>query len=178
MGVLDSTACALFADFENKGRQDLLVVCGSGPLFSEPGGRDICCQARRVPIRRVLRRERSRMRLWLTTMAMAASIFTSACTATTWGSTSITIRFPTSMRGTVRRIFCCTTKATRTFVDRTEAAGLNAENDRYSFACAWGACGRQAVYPTCTWPTISGAQSVSQQGDGTFSADLSEAHVQ
>ena len=25
-----------------------------------------------------------------------------------------------------------------TFVDRTEAAGLNAENDRYSFACAWG----------------------------------------
>ena len=31
VGVLDNTACALFADFENKGRQDLLVVCGSGP---------------------------------------------------------------------------------------------------------------------------------------------------
>src|SRR2546429_2105257 len=30
VGVLDSTACALFADFENKGLQDLLVVCGSG----------------------------------------------------------------------------------------------------------------------------------------------------
>ncbi len=25
-----------------------------------------------------------------------------------------------------------------TFVDRTEASGLNAENDRFSFACAWG----------------------------------------
>ena len=25
-----------------------------------------------------------------------------------------------------------------TFVDRTEAAGLQVENDRYSFACAWG----------------------------------------
>ena len=25
-----------------------------------------------------------------------------------------------------------------TFVERTEAAGLNAENDRYSFSCAWG----------------------------------------
>ena len=33
VAVLDSTACALFADFENKGRQDLLVVCGSGPLL-------------------------------------------------------------------------------------------------------------------------------------------------
>ncbi len=33
VGVLDSTACALFADFENKGRQDLLVVCGGGPLL-------------------------------------------------------------------------------------------------------------------------------------------------
>ena len=33
VGVLDNTACALFADFENKGRQDLLVVCGSGPLL-------------------------------------------------------------------------------------------------------------------------------------------------
>jgi len=31
--VLDNTACALFADFENKGSQDLLVVCASGPLL-------------------------------------------------------------------------------------------------------------------------------------------------
>ncbi len=33
VGVLDDTACALFADFENKGVQDLLVVCGGGPLL-------------------------------------------------------------------------------------------------------------------------------------------------
>ena len=33
VGVLDDTACALFADFENKGVQDLVVVCGSGPLL-------------------------------------------------------------------------------------------------------------------------------------------------
>src|SRR6202012_590681 len=33
VGVLDNTACALFADFENKGLQDLLGVCGSGPLI-------------------------------------------------------------------------------------------------------------------------------------------------
>ena len=33
VAVLDDTACALFADFENKGVQDLLVVCGGGPLL-------------------------------------------------------------------------------------------------------------------------------------------------
>ena len=27
VGVLDFTACALFADFDNRGFQDLLVVC-------------------------------------------------------------------------------------------------------------------------------------------------------
>ncbi len=33
VGVLDNTACALFADFQNRGLQDLLVVCGGGPLL-------------------------------------------------------------------------------------------------------------------------------------------------
>jgi hypothetical protein len=33
LGILDNTACAIFADFENKGLQDLLVVCGTGPLL-------------------------------------------------------------------------------------------------------------------------------------------------
>jgi hypothetical protein len=33
VGVLDNTACAIFADFENRGLEDLLVVCGTGPLL-------------------------------------------------------------------------------------------------------------------------------------------------
>ena len=33
VGVLENTACALFADFDNDGRQDLLVVRASGPLL-------------------------------------------------------------------------------------------------------------------------------------------------
>ena len=40
VGVLDFTACALFADFQNRGLQDLLVVCATGPLlFAERGRR-------------------------------------------------------------------------------------------------------------------------------------------
>jgi len=39
VGVLEDTACALFADIDNDGRQDLIVVCQSGPLlFLNQGG--------------------------------------------------------------------------------------------------------------------------------------------
>ena len=33
VGILENTACALFADFDNDGRQDLVVVRANGPLF-------------------------------------------------------------------------------------------------------------------------------------------------
>ena len=33
VGLLDNTACALFADFDNDGRQDLVVVRATGPLL-------------------------------------------------------------------------------------------------------------------------------------------------
>jgi tetratricopeptide (TPR) repeat protein/peroxiredoxin len=39
VGVLENTACALFADFDNDGRQDLLVVRTSGPLLFINEGR-------------------------------------------------------------------------------------------------------------------------------------------
>jgi tetratricopeptide (TPR) repeat protein len=33
VGILDNTACALFADIDNDGQQDLIVVCAGGPLL-------------------------------------------------------------------------------------------------------------------------------------------------
>src|SRR5580692_1873896 len=41
VGILENTACALFADFDNDGRQDLIVVRTSGPLLflNEGGGK-------------------------------------------------------------------------------------------------------------------------------------------
>src|SRR5258708_37117093 len=39
IGILENTACALFADFDNDGRQDVVVVRASGPLlFLKEGG--------------------------------------------------------------------------------------------------------------------------------------------
>ena len=41
LGILENTACALFADFDNDGRQDLIVVRTNGPLLflNEGGGK-------------------------------------------------------------------------------------------------------------------------------------------
>jgi len=41
LGVLENTACAVFADFSNRGRQDVIVVRASGPLLfvNEGGGK-------------------------------------------------------------------------------------------------------------------------------------------
>ncbi len=38
VGALDFTACALFADFQNRGLQDLLVVAATGPLLFANNG--------------------------------------------------------------------------------------------------------------------------------------------
>jgi Tfp pilus assembly protein PilF/peroxiredoxin len=39
LGLLENTACALFADFNNDGLQDVIVVCAGGPqLFVNEGG--------------------------------------------------------------------------------------------------------------------------------------------
>jgi tetratricopeptide (TPR) repeat protein/peroxiredoxin len=41
LGILENTACALFADFSNRGKQDVVVVRANGPLFfwNEGGGK-------------------------------------------------------------------------------------------------------------------------------------------
>ena len=87
---------------------------------------------------RSLPREPSLTQQLQITTAMVAWIFISACTCTIWDWISITILFPTTTPAMARRIACFTIKEMRTFVETTEAAGLNADNDRYSFACAWG----------------------------------------
>ena len=66
-----------------------------------------------------------------------------------------------------------------TFVETTEAAGLNAENDRYSFACAWGDFDNRLACPTFLSPTISAARnSTATTATVPSTASQSEAHVE
>ena len=75
-----------------------------------------------------------------------------------------------------------------TFQDRTEAAGLNADNDRYSFACAWGnykwgdykttGAGPAALPDLYVANDFGRSNLYRNRGDGTFSSVSTQAGVE
>ncbi len=177
VGLLEDTACALFADFENKGLQDLLVVCASGPqLFLNQGNRKFKLKPDAFKFAQPPR-----------------GSFTHAAIADYDGDGRLDIylclysyylgldqyHYPSpyfdARNGPPNFLFH--NEGNGNFQDRTRAAGLNAENDRYSFACAWGdynSSGRPSLYVVNDF----GRNNLYRNnGDGTFTAVSDEAGV-
>jgi len=177
VGVLDFTACALFADFENRGLQDLLVVCASGPLlFSNQGNGTFS-----------LKKDAFRF------ARPPQGAFTHAAIADYDRDGRLDVyfclynyyqgldqyRYPVpyfdARNGPPNYLFH--NEGNGTFEDHTEAAGLNVENDRYSFACSWGDCNGDG------WPDLYVVNDFGRNnlyrnnGNGTFIAVSSEARV-
>jgi Flp pilus assembly protein TadD/peroxiredoxin len=178
VGVLDNTACALFADFENKGRQDLLLVCGSGPLlFVNQGDGKFSIKRDAFRFKRA-----------------PQGTFTHAALADYDGDGRLDIYFclysyylgldqyhypvPYFDARNGPPNFLLHNEGDGTFVDRTEAAGLNAENDRYSFACAWGHAEAGGLPDLYVANDFGRANLYRNHGDGTFTAVSNEAHVE
>jgi Flp pilus assembly protein TadD/peroxiredoxin len=178
VGVLDGTACALFADFGNKGRQDLLVVCGSGPLLFVNQGDGTFS----------LKRDAFQFK------SPPQGTFTHAALADYDGDGRLDIYFclysyylgldqyhypiPYFDARNGPPNFLLHNEGNGTFVDRTEAAGLNAENDRYSFACAWGHSEAGGLPDLYVANDFGRANLYRNHGDGTFTAVASQAHVE
>jgi Flp pilus assembly protein TadD/peroxiredoxin len=168
--VLDATACAIFADFENKGLQDLLVVCASGPLL-------------------FLNQGNGKFQLKRNAFAFTEppqGTFTHAAVADYDHDGQLDVYFclysyylgldqyhyPSpyfdARNGPPNFLFH--NDGNGAFSDRTEASGLNAENDRFSFACAWGDINSNG------WPDLYVANDFGRsnlyrnRGDGTFEA--------
>ena len=177
VGVLDFTACALFADFENRGLQDLLVIGATGPmLFRNDGNGKFS-----------LKRDAFRF------ACPPQGAFTHAAVADYDRDGRLDIyfclysyyqgldqyRYPVryfdARNGPPNYIFH--NEGSGVFADRTEAAGLNIENDRYSFACSWGDSNGDG------WPDLYVVNDFGRnnlyrnKGDGTFAAVSSEAQV-
>src|SRR5438477_10693251 len=176
--VLDSTACALFADLENKGRQDLLVVCGSGPLLFVNQGSG----------RYSLKRDAFQF------VRPPQGTFTHAAIADYDGDGRLDIYFclyryyvgldqyhypaPYFDARNGPPNFLLHNEGNATFVDRTEAAGLNVDNDRYSFACAWGDYNNDSL-PDLYVANDFGRNSLCRNdGGGKFTVVSAEAGVE
>ncbi len=178
VGVLDNTACALFADFRNKGVQDLLVVCGSGPiLFLNQGDGTF-----------VMKRDAFKF------AHPPQGTFTHAALADYDRDGLLDIYFCTyqyylgldqyhypvpyydARNGPPNCLLH--NQGDGVFIERTEEAGLNAQNDRYSFACAWGDADSNGLPDLCVANDFGTTQLYRNNGDGTFKIASSEAHVE
>ena len=177
VAVLDGTACALFADFENKGLQDLLVVSASGPLlFMNQGNGKFA-----------LKRDAFRF------ANAPAGTFTHAAVADYDRDGRLDIYFclytyylgldqyhypvPYFDARNGPPNFLFHNEGNGVFLDRTEAAGLHVENDRYTFACSWGDSNSDG------WPDLYVVNDFGRNnlyrnnGNGTFDAVSDEAQV-
>lgn len=178
VGVLDSTACALFADFDNKGLQDLLVVCGSGPLlFVNQGNGTFSLKRDAFKFARAPR-----------------GTFTHAAVADYDRDGRLDIYFCTYMyylgldqyhypipyfdarNGPPNCLFH--NEGNAVFVEKTEEAGLNKDNDRYSFACAWGDANDNGLPDLCIANDFGSSQLYRNNGNGTFTIASGESHIE
>jgi tetratricopeptide (TPR) repeat protein len=178
VGVLDNTACALFADFDNKGLQDLLVVCGTGPLLFLNQGNGTFA----------LKRDAFNF------ANPPQGTFTHAAIADYDNDGRLDIYFCMYMyylgldqyhypipyfdarNGPPNCLMH--NEGNGHFIEKTLASGLNADNDRYSFACAWGDSRSNGLPDLFVANDFGSSQLYRNNGNGTFSVASSEAHIE
>lgn len=178
VGVLDNTACALFADFDNRGLQDLLVVCGTGPLlFLNQGNGTFRIKPDAFKFARA-----------------PQGTFTHAAVADYDHDGRLDIYFCMYMyylgldqyhypvpyydarNGPPNCLFH--NEGDGNFIERTEESGLNADNDRYSFACAWGDSNGNGLQDLFVVNDFGSSQLYRNDGDGKFTVASHEANVE
>ena len=113
-----------------------------------------------------------------TTIATGGSTCTSAYICITWAWTNITIPFPITTRAMVRQTACSTMRGTRPLSRLLKPPGMNRDNDRYTFACAWGDSNGNGLPDLFVSNDFGTSQLYRNNGDGTFTVASAEAHVE
>lgn len=178
VGVLDNTACALFADFRNAGLQDLLVVTGTGPLlFLNRGDGTFSLKADAFQFARPPQGSFThaaaadydrdgRLDLYLCTYMYYLGL----------DQYHYPVPYYDARNGPPNCLMH--NEGGGKFVETTEAAGLNVENRRYSFAAAWGDSRGNGLPDLFVANDFGTSQLYRNKGDGTFTDASKEANVE
>ena len=178
VGVLENTACALFVDIDNDGRQDLIVVRANGPLlFMNEGG--------------------GKFRQKPNAFQFATSpqgTFTGAAVADydrdgwldiyfclyVYYQGADQYKYPTpyydAQNGPPN--FLLRNQRDGTFRDVTKESGLDRNNTRYSFCCGWSDFNSDGWPDLCVVNDFGRKNLYRNNGDGTFTDVAAQAGVE
>ena len=178
LGLLDNTSCALFADFDNDGNQDAVIVTASGPqLFLNQGAGKF-------------KRKPDAFKF----ATAPQGTFTGAAVADydrdgwldiyfclyAYYQGTDQYRYPVPYHDAENGPpnFMMRNQRDGTFRDVTAESGLNQNNTRYSFCCGW------SDYNGDGWPDLYVVNDFGRKnlyrnkGDGTFTDVAAEAGVE
>jgi tetratricopeptide (TPR) repeat protein len=178
LGVQENTACALFADFENSGRQDVIVVRASGPLlFRNIGGGKFRAQPHAFHFENPPRGTFTGAAIadydrdgWLDIYFCLYAFYQ--------GTDQYRYPMPYYDAENGPPNFMMRNNRDGTFADVTRRSGLDQHNRRFSFCCAWG------DYNGDQWPDLYVVNDFGRKnlyranGDGTFTDVAPEAGVE
>ena len=181
LGVLDDTSCALFADFRNSGAQDLVVLRGAGPLYFQNDGHGVFTHQPDAF------RFRTPPQGSFTGMAAAdydrdGRVDLYLCCYVYFQSED-QYRYPVpyhdAQNGPPNFLFRNVPAADGAllFDDVTEAAGLNHNNNRYSFAPAWCDLAGDG-YPSLYVANDFGRNNLYRNRAGKFRDEAAQAGVE
>jgi tetratricopeptide (TPR) repeat protein len=168
VGVLEYSACALFADINNDGRQDLIVVRSTGPLlFVNQGGGEFRLKPDAFKFAQPPQGTFTGAAIadydrdgWLDIYFCLYSYYQ--------GADQYRYPMPYFDAENGPPNFLMRNNHDGTFHDVTKEAGLDQNNTRFSFACCWG------DYNGDNWPDLYVVNDFGRKnlyrnnGDGTF----------
>jgi tetratricopeptide (TPR) repeat protein len=168
LGILENTACALFADFDNDGRQDVIVVRTTGPLlFVNQGNGQFRVKPDAFNFENPPQGTFTGAALadydrdgWLDAYFCLYAYYQ--------GTGQYRYPSPYHDAGNGPPNFLMRNNRDGTFRDVTAASGMSKNNTRYSFCCGWNDYNRDG------WPDLYVVNDFGRKnlyrnnGDGTF----------